>query len=101
METIAIILLFVVVAFTTISNFMLVLRLRDSHQSIFEANDRPSYFYFVGGQWMSNEKYFSWLWSPEAFSLNDEKLSWLVRMVRYSLLVFFGSLIFLVFSLAS
>lgn len=75
-------LMFVTAVFVAILNVSIVLRLREHHADQFEGLGRPSAFYFAGVQWMTNFKFFAWVWSRKVKALGDSVLMRRILFLR-------------------
>lgn len=65
-----------------ILNVAIVFRLREQHAEQFEELGRPSVFYFAGVQWMTNFKFFAWVWSRRVKELGDSVLTQRILLLR-------------------
>ncbi len=100
MHLIAIVTLFAAVLSVAIANLLVVLLLHDKHKAVYEALGRPSAFYFVGLQWMTNHRYFDWLWSSEPSELNDSDLSRWIQLTKLALIGFLIAFVWLIFAVS-
>jgi hypothetical protein len=94
MHVIAFVALVICVFFVVVANLLVVQELYEKHKAAYEVLGRPSPFYFVGLQWMINQRYFRWLWSSEP-PLGDPKLRRLVNATKLALLGFLAAFIWL------
>ena len=90
MHVTAFIVLVACVFFVVLANVLVVQQLHERHKAAYEALGKPSPFYFVGLQWMTNQRYFQWLWSSEP-PMDDPKLKRLVNVTKVALLGFLAA----------
>ncbi|MBU9578269.1 hypothetical protein KTE26_07425 [Ralstonia mannitolilytica] len=75
-------LMFLTALLGAILNVAIVFRLREQHAERFEELGRPSAFYFAGVQWMTNFKFFAWVWSRKVKALGDSVLARRILLLR-------------------